>query len=56
MTLEHNQAPIVGMKFSPTSNNILYIAANDGLITTCDLRAKGKVVAEFKGNCQLQLV
>jgi len=52
MTLEHNQAPIVGMKFSRNSDNILYIAANNGLITTCDLRAKGKVVAEFKDNTE----
>jgi len=50
ITLDHNQAPIVGIRFSPTSKNILYIATNDGLITACDLRAKGKVVAEFKGN------
>ncbi|XP_024885536.1 WD repeat-containing protein 89-like isoform X1 [Temnothorax curvispinosus] len=48
ITLDHNQAPIVGVKFSPTSKNILYIATNDGLITARDLRAKGKVVAEFK--------
>lgn len=52
--LDHNKASIVGIKFSPTSKNILYIATNDGLITVCDLRAKEKVVAEFKGNCQLQ--
>lgn len=53
ITLEHNRAPIVGVKFSPTSRNILYTATNDGQITACDLRAKGKVVAEFKGNYQL---
>lgn len=53
ITLDHNRAPIVGIKFSPTSKNILYTATNDGLITACDLRAKRKVVAEFKGNCQL---
>lgn len=53
-TLDFNQAPIVGIKFSPTSKNILYIAASDGLITVCDLRAKGKVVAEFKGNYQFE--
>ena len=51
--LDHNQSPIVGIKFSPISKNVLYIATNDGLITACDLRAKGKVVAEFKGNCRL---
>lgn len=48
-TLTHNQAPIVGIKFSPTSKNILYTATNNGEITACDLRAKGKVVAKFKG-------
>ncbi|XP_053972876.1 WD repeat-containing protein 89 isoform X2 [Hylaeus volcanicus] len=48
ITLSHNQAPIVGITFSPTSRNILYIANNNGLITACDLRAKGKVIAEFK--------
>ncbi|XP_029167504.1 WD repeat-containing protein 89 [Nylanderia fulva] len=52
ITLEHNQAPIVGVKFSPTSKNILYTATNDGQITACDLRAKGKVVAEFKDNTE----
>lgn len=51
-TLDHNQAPIVGVKFSSTSKNILYIATNNGLITACDLRAKGKVVAEFKDNTE----
>lgn len=51
-TLDFNQAPIVGIKFSPTSKNILYIAASDGLITVCDLRAKGKVVAEFKDDTE----
>lgn len=49
ITLKRNQAPIVGVKFSHTSRNILYTATNDGQITACDLRAKGKVVAEFKG-------
>lgn len=47
-SLTHNCAPVVGIKFSPTSRNILYTATNNGLITACDLRAKGKVVAEFK--------
>ncbi|KYQ49020.1 WD repeat-containing protein 89 [Trachymyrmex zeteki] len=50
--LDHNRSPIVGIKFSPSSKNILYIATNDGLITACDLRAKGKVVAEFKDNTE----
>lgn len=50
LTLEHNQTPIVGVKFSPTSRNILYTATNDGQISACDLRAKGKVVAKFIGN------
>ncbi|KZC08159.1 WD repeat-containing protein 89 [Dufourea novaeangliae] len=48
ITLTHNQAPIVGIRFSPTSKNILYTATSNGLITACDLRAKGKVIAEFK--------
>ncbi|KMQ91182.1 wd repeat-containing protein 89-like protein [Lasius niger] len=52
ITLEHNRAPIVGVKFSPTSRNVLYTATNDGQITACDLRAKGKVVAEFKDNTE----
>lgn len=47
ITLEHNQTPIVGVKFSPNSRNILYTATNDGQISACDLRAKGKVVAKF---------
>lgn len=47
-TLSHNQTPIVGIRFSPTSRNILYTATNSGEITACDLRAKGKVVARFK--------
>lgn len=53
ITLDNNQAPIVGIKFSPTSQDILYIATNNGLITAYDLRAKEKV-AEFKGNYQYQ--
>ncbi|XP_076641380.1 WD repeat-containing protein 89 [Halictus rubicundus] len=48
ITLTHNRAPIVGIRFSPTSKNILYTATNDGQIVACDLRAKGKVIAEFK--------
>ncbi|EZA57721.1 hypothetical protein DMN91_002428 [Ooceraea biroi] len=48
ITLSHNRAPIVGIKFSPTSRDILYIANAAGLVTACDLRADGKVVAEFK--------
>lgn len=56
ITLDHNQAPIVGIKFSSTSKNILYIANNNGIITACDLRAKGKVVSEFKGNCSNNIV
>lgn len=52
ITLDNNQAPIVGIKFSPTSQNILYIATNNGLITAYDLRAKEKVVAEFKDDME----
>ncbi|XP_018401544.1 PREDICTED: WD repeat-containing protein 89 [Cyphomyrmex costatus] len=52
ITLDHNQAPIVGIKFNPTSKNLIYVASNDGLITACDLRAKGKIVAEFKDNTE----
>lgn len=48
VTLNHNQTPIVGIKFSNNSRNIIYTASNNN-ITACDLRAKGKVVAEFKG-------
>lgn len=48
ITLTHNQATIVGIKFSPTSKNVIYMATNNGIITACDLRAKGKAVAEFK--------
>lgn len=50
--LTHNQTPIVGIKFSPTSRNILYTATNKGLISACDLRAKGKVIAEFKDSTE----
>lgn len=49
ITLDYNQAPIVGIKFSPTCINVLYTATNDGKITVCDLRAKEKVVADYKG-------
>ncbi|XP_028044981.1 WD repeat-containing protein 89 isoform X2 [Monomorium pharaonis] len=53
LTLDHNRASIVGIKFSPTSKNIIYIANNNGLITVCDLRAKGrKIVAEFKDDTE----
>ncbi|KAG5319935.1 WDR89 protein, partial [Pseudoatta argentina] len=52
ITLDHNRSSIVGIKFSPTSKNVLYITTNDGLITVCDLRAKGKIVAEFKDNTE----
>ncbi|XP_076636519.1 WD repeat-containing protein 89 [Colletes latitarsis] len=48
ITLTHNRAPIVGIKFSPTSRNIFYTATSNGQITACDLRAKGKIIAEFK--------
>ncbi|XP_063993484.1 WD repeat-containing protein 89 isoform X2 [Diachasmimorpha longicaudata] len=48
MSLEHNTSPIVGIKFSPSSKNILFAATRDGEITACDLRAKGKVVAEMR--------
>lgn len=50
VTLTHNNAPIVGIKFSPTSRNIIYTATSDGHITAFDLRAKGKIGIEFKGN------
>ncbi|XP_011860784.1 PREDICTED: WD repeat-containing protein 89 [Vollenhovia emeryi] len=52
VTLNHTQATIVGIKFSPTSKDIFYVAADNGLITACDLRAKGKVVAEFKDDTE----
>ncbi|XP_076237449.1 WD repeat-containing protein 89 [Calliopsis andreniformis] len=52
ITLSHNQAPIVGIRFSPNSRNILYTAMNNGQITARDLRAKGKVVAEFKDSTE----
>lgn len=47
--LKHNNSPIIGIKFSPSSKNIIYTASNDGTVTACDLRAKGKAIAEFKG-------
>lgn len=49
-TLTDNKSPIVGTKFSTTSKNILYIATSTGGTTVCDLRAKGKIVGEFKDN------
>ncbi|XP_020293329.1 WD repeat-containing protein 89 [Pseudomyrmex gracilis] len=52
LTLNQSQAPVVGIKFSSTSRNILYIATNDGHITACDMRAKGKVVAEFEDSTE----
>lgn len=52
ITLNHNRAPIIGIRFSPTSKNILYIATNNGQIKACDLRAKGKVIAEFKDSTE----
>ncbi|KAJ8679292.1 hypothetical protein QAD02_015079 [Eretmocerus hayati] len=51
-SLNHNLSPIVGVKFSSTSRNIIYTASNDGNITACDLRAKGKIIAEFKDNTE----
>ncbi|XP_014231232.1 WD repeat-containing protein 89 [Trichogramma pretiosum] len=50
--LKHNKSPIIGIKFSPTSKNIIYTACENGTVTACDLRAKGKVVAEFKDNSE----
>ncbi|XP_034945462.1 WD repeat-containing protein 89 [Chelonus insularis] len=50
ITLNHNSSPIVGVKFSPHSKNILYTATKYGFITVCDLRAKGKIIAELKDN------
>lgn len=47
-TLKHNESSIIGTKFC-SSRNIIYIASNNGNIVACDLRAKGKVIAEFKG-------
>ncbi|XP_066589682.1 WD repeat-containing protein 89 [Prorops nasuta] len=49
-TLIHNESSIIGMKFSSSSKNILYMGTSDGIITVCDLRAKGRVIAEFKDN------
>jgi len=54
-TLNHNQ-PITGIKFSPTSKNIFYVATEDGLIRAYDLRANGEIVAKFKGIRSLALV
>ncbi|XP_015593855.1 WD repeat-containing protein 89 [Cephus cinctus] len=51
-TLNHNQASIVGIKFSPTSRNIFYVASRNGFVTACDLRARGKVVMEFKDSTE----
>ena len=52
ITLTRIKSPIVDIRFSPTSKNIFYISTNSGLITACDLRAKGKVVAEFKDSTE----
>jgi len=53
-TLNHNQ-PIIGIKFSPTSKNIFYVATGDGLITAYDLRANEQIIAKFKGIRSLAL-
>ncbi|KAK0161982.1 hypothetical protein PV327_008372 [Microctonus hyperodae] len=50
ITLTDNDSPIVGIKFSPSSKNILYTATKQGTITACDLRAKGRIIAELKDN------
>ncbi|XP_057319889.1 WD repeat-containing protein 89 [Microplitis mediator] len=50
ITLDHNTSPIVGAKFCHGSKNILYTATKHGSISACDLRAKGKTVAELKDN------
>ncbi|XP_012285258.1 WD repeat-containing protein 89 [Orussus abietinus] len=50
--LSHADSPVVGIKFSPTSRNILYTATNKGQVSACDMRAKGKIVAEFKDNTE----
>ncbi|XP_043472823.1 WD repeat-containing protein 89 [Leptopilina heterotoma] len=47
-TLTHNSASIVGIKFSPTSRNIIYTATADGYIRMFDLRTKGKLGLEIK--------
>ncbi|XP_014209470.1 WD repeat-containing protein 89 [Copidosoma floridanum] len=52
MSLEHNQSSVVGIKFSPSSRHIVYIASSDGTVSVCDLRAKGKVIAQFKDNTE----
>ncbi|KAL0108710.1 hypothetical protein PUN28_014096 [Cardiocondyla obscurior] len=52
VTLDRAEAPIVGIKFSATDKNIFYIARNDGLIATYDLRAREKAVAEFKDDTE----
>lgn len=51
-TLTFNQSLIVGIKFSPTSRNILYTATSNGQITVCDLRAKGKIIAQYKDSTE----
>lgn len=46
-TLDNIRAPM-GIKFSPTSTNILYATTEHGVIRMYDIRTSGKVVAEFK--------
>ncbi|XP_051162090.1 WD repeat-containing protein 89 [Leptopilina boulardi] len=48
VTLTHNNASIVGIKFSPTSRNIIYTATADGYVRMFDLRLKEKLVLEIK--------
>lgn len=48
-TLDENKSAIVGIKFSPENNELLYTVSIDGYIKLWDLRLKGKEVMQFRG-------
>lgn len=49
-SFKNNQASIVGLRFSPNHQNLLYCASSDGYIMLYDLRAKGRTVTQFKAD------
>ena len=53
LSLPKGESPVVGIKFSPSSKNILYTANRQGIVTAYDLRAKGKAVATITGNYEI---
>ncbi|XP_015510084.2 WD repeat-containing protein 89 [Neodiprion pinetum] len=49
-TLDDNKASIIGIRFSPMHQNLLYCASSNGSIMLYDLRSKGRMVTQFKAD------